>query len=239
LVVSETRRSNIVVVTGTDTAVGKTWVTAALARALVRSGATVRAIKVVETGCSDAHRDTEDGVILARATGQDAPLEALYRFRDELSPAVAAERAGQVLDFDELLMAVERYASRCDMLLLEGASGLLSPFTWEWCLVDIAQALEARALVVGSDRLGTLNHALLTLGALELAAVPVVDTILTPPAKADSSTGSNAAALKRLSGVARVVTVPRTSDPETAADSLADVAERLLAAQLPPATATH
>jgi dethiobiotin synthetase len=239
LVVSETRRSNIVVVTGTDTAVGKTWVTAALARALARSGATVRAIKVVETGCSDAHRDTEDGVILARATGQDAPLEALYRFRDELSPAVAAERAGQVLDFDELLMAVERYASRCDLLLLEGASGLLAPFPGEWCLVDIAQAREARALVVGSDRLGTLNHALLTLGALELAAVPVVDTILTPPAKADSSTGSNAAALKRLSGVARVVTVPRTSDPETAADSLADVAERLLAAQLPPATAAH
>lgn len=228
---SETHRSNVVVVTGTDTAVGKTWVTAALARALGRSGATIRAIKIVETDCSDERRATEDGVILARATGQDAPVEALYRYRDNLPPVLAAERAGQQLDFDEVLMAVERYAARCDLLLLEGASGLLSPFTWEWCLVDIAQALEARALLVGSDRLGTLNHALLTLGALELAAIPVADTILTPPATADGSTGSNAAALKRLSGVARVVTVPRTDDPELAADSLADVAERLLAAQ--------
>jgi hypothetical protein len=71
---------------------------------------------------------------------------------------------------------------------------------------------------------------LLTLGALELAAVPVVDTVLTPPATADPSTGTNAEALKRLSGVPRVVTVPRTDDPELAAEALRPVAERLLTA---------
>ncbi|HET7603115.1 MAG TPA: dethiobiotin synthase [Gemmatimonadales bacterium] len=224
---SETRRSNIVVVTGTDSDVGKTWVTAALARALVAAGASVRALKLVETGCRDDAREREDGVILARATGQDAPVEALYRFPDDMAPVLAAERRGVSLDFDDALLSVERYAERCDILLLEGASGLLSPFTWEWCLVDVAQALEARAILVGSDRLGTLNHALLTLGALELAAVPVVDTILTPPPAADPSTGTNAQALRRLSGVPRVVTVPRTDDPELAAAALRDTAERL------------
>jgi dethiobiotin synthetase len=225
---SETRRSNIVVVAGTDSGVGKTWVTAALARALAAGGATVRAIKLIETGCRDESREREDGVILAHATGQDAPLEALYRFRDDMAPVLAAERVGVTLDFDELLMAAERHAERCDILLLEGASGLLSPFTWEWCLVDVAQALEARAILVGSDRLGTLSHALLTLGALEHAAVPVVDTVLAPPATADPSTGTNAEALKRLSGVPRVVTVPRTDDPQLAAESLRPVADRLL-----------
>jgi dethiobiotin synthetase len=228
---SETRRSNVVVVAGTGSGVGKTWVTAALARAVAATGASVRAIKLVETGCREDGREREDGVILARATGQDAPLEALYRFPDNVAPALAAERIGISLDFDELLMAVERHAERCDILLLEGASGLLSPFTWEWCLVDVAQALEARAVLVGSDRLGTLSHSLLTLGALELAAVPVVDTVLSPPPAADPSTGSNAEALRRLSGVPRVVTVPRTDDPELAAESLRPVAERLLAAR--------
>ena len=227
---SETRRSNIVVVAGTDSGVGKTWVTAALARALAAARTSVRAVKLVETGCQDAAREREDGVILARATGQDAPIEALYRFPDDMAPVLAAERVGVTLDFDEMLMAVERHAERCEILLLEGASGLLSPFTWEWCLVDVAQALEARAVLVGSDRLGTLSHSLLTLGALELAAVPVVDTVLTPPATADPSTGTNAEALKRLSGVPRVVTVPRTDDPELAAESLRPVAERLVAA---------
>lgn len=228
---SETRRSNIVIVTGTDSGVGKTWVTAALARALAAAGASVRAVKLVETGCQDDEREREDGVVLAHATGQDAPLEALYRFPDDMAPVLAAERVGVTLDFDEMLMAVERHAERCDILLLEGASGLLSPFTWEWCLVDVAQGLEARAILVGSDRLGTLNHALLTLGALELAAVPVVDTILTPPPSADPSTGTNAEALKRLSGVPRVVTVPRTDDPELAAAALRETASRLLSAR--------
>ena len=77
---SETRRSNIVVVAGTDSGVGKTWVTAALARALAAARTSVRAVKLVETGCQDAAREREDGVILARATGQDAPIEALCRF---------------------------------------------------------------------------------------------------------------------------------------------------------------
>ncbi len=230
---SETRRSNVVIVTGTDTEVGKTWVTAALSRALRRAGRDVRAIKLVETGCSDEGREHEDGVILARATGQEAPLEALYRFPDELAPALAAERAGVSLDFDETLLSIERYASRCDLLLVEGASGLLSPFTWEWCLVDVAQGLDARAIVVGCDRRGTLNHMLLTLGALELAAVPVVATLLTPPSSPDSSTGSNAAAIQRLSGVPRVIGLPRTDDPVAAAEALAPVAEWLLTPQSP------
>jgi dethiobiotin synthetase len=231
---SETRRSNIVVITGTDTSVGKTWVTVALSRALMREGAMVRAIKAVETGATGANREREDGVLLARATGQNAPIEALYRFAEETSTVLAAERAGVTIDFDELLLSVERYAQRCDVLLLEGASGLLSPFTWEWCLVDVAQGLEARAILVASDRRGTLNHSLLTLGALELAAVPVTDVIFTPPAVPDSSTGTNPAALARLSGVSRVSSVPRTDDPELAAQSLAEVARHLLATRSPP-----
>ena len=76
-----------------------------------------------------------------------------------------------------------------------------------------------------------MNHALLTLGTIELASVPVTHLVLTPPQAPDLSTGSNAAAIARLAGFTRIHAVPRTDDPATAAASLRDIA-----ASLHPAT---
>ncbi|HEU4828209.1 MAG TPA: dethiobiotin synthase [Gemmatimonadales bacterium] len=223
----ETRRSNVIVITGTDSGAGKTWVAAALARALGALGARVVAIKAVDIGCRDDRRETEDGVVLAKATGQKAPTEALLRFREFLTPVLAAEHEGRTIDFDELLMKVEDAGADADVVLLEGNGGLLTPITWDWCIVDVAQALEARMLVVGSDRMGIVNQALLTLGTIELASVPVTHLVLTPPQAPDLSTGSNAAAIARLAGFPRIHEVPRTDDPATAAASLREVAASL------------
>jgi dethiobiotin synthetase len=230
----ETRRSNIIVVTGTDSGAGKTWVTAALARALGALGARVVAIKAVDIGCRDERGEMEDGVVLAKATGQQAPTEALLRFREYLTPVLAAEHEGRTIDFDELLMKIEDASADADIVLLEGNGGLLTPITWDWCIVDVAQALEARTLVVGSDRMGIVNHALLTLGTIELASLPVTHLVLTPPQAPDLSTGSNAAAIARLAGFARIHAVPRTDDPATAAASLREVAESLFPAAPTP-----
>lgn len=227
----ETRRSNIVVVTGTDTGVGKTWVTSALAHALREAGARVVAIKAIETGCDDAAPNGEDGVTLARAAGQAEPAEALVRFAAPLAPVLAAEREGRSIDFDEVLLGIEAHAAKSDVTLVEGTGGLLTPMTWDWCLVDIAQALEARAVLVSSDRAGVVNHALLTLGALELAAVPVTDVVLTSPPHPDASTGTNAALIARLAGFVRVHEAPRTGDLKSAAAALRSVAESLLPAR--------
>ena len=129
---SETRRSNVVVVTGTDTGVGKTWVTAAIARALLKAGVRVVAIKPVETGCGTTERAREDGVRLAEATGQAEPREALVRLAAPLAPVLAAEREGRTIDFDDLLIRIEGYAAGADIVLLEGVCGLLATITWEW-----------------------------------------------------------------------------------------------------------
>jgi dethiobiotin synthetase len=188
----------------------------------------VVAVKVVETGCGDAVGATEDGALLARATGQPAPLQALIRLREPLTPALAAEREGTSLDFDEILLRLEELASGADLLLVEGSGGLLAPLSWEWNLVDLAQALEARAVVVGSDRAGTVSHALLTLSALELGGIPVAAVILTPTGQPDGSTGSNAAAISRLSGQGNVVTVPTRAEPDGAAALLSELALSLV-----------
>ncbi len=221
-------RSNVVIVAGTDTSVGKTWAGCAIGRALRAAGRRVVAVKVVETGCGEAVGAAEDGAALARATGQARPTQALIRLREPLAPAVAAEREGISLDFDDILLQLEQLASDAEIVLVEGSGGLLAPLSWEWNLVDLAQALEARAVVVGSDRQGTVSHALLTLSALELAGIPVASLILTPPERPDGSTGSNAAAISRLSGQGDIFTAARLPDPDAAAAALRDLALRLL-----------
>jgi dethiobiotin synthetase len=213
-----------VLITGTDTGVGKTWAACALARALLAAGRTVRAVKAVETGCGDAASPEEDGVRLARASGQPEPERALRRFRAPVAPAVAADLEGGALDLDELVAEIDVAAGSADVLLLEAAGGLLSPLAWDWNALDLAAAMDAAALVVASDRRGAINHTLLTLSALDLAGVRVAGIVLTAPAVADASTGSNAAAIARLSGIERVRSVPRIPDPELAVTWFVEVA---------------
>jgi len=216
-----------VVIVGSDTGVGKTFVGCALARTLVALGRAVVAIKPVETGCSDEPLPTEDGVQLARATGQVAPRLALWRFRRPIAAAIAAELEGAPLELAPLLAAIERSAAAADLLLVEGAGGLLSPLSWNWNLVDLARALDAIALIVASDRLGCINHTLLTVGALDRAGIPVAGVVLSAPAVPDASTGENAAALGRLLPERRIVAVPRMSSPNASATRLAEVAQWL------------
>jgi dethiobiotin synthetase len=201
-----------ILVTGTGAEVGKTWTACAVARALRALGRSVIAIKPVETGCTNERADGEDGALLAAATGQSAPRRALIRLAQPLAPAVAAEREGVTIDFDALLLKIEKASANAEVLLLEGAGGLLSPITWEWNAVDLARSLSAAALVVAPDRRGTINATLLTLSALELAGMPVAGVVLRPPERTDATSGTNASAIARLSGLDRVLAVSTERD---------------------------
>lgn len=218
---------SILVIVGTDTGVGKTWTGCALARALRQSGRRVVGLKPLETGCPGPPAETEDGTLLARATGQSEPQHALFRFRDPVAPPEAADREGRQIDFEYLLRRVREYRDRADVLLVEGAGGLLSPLTWEQNAVDLAQALEARVLLVAADRLGTISHTLLALEKLELSQLEVLGVVLTAPEQPDASTGSNAAAISRLSGCSRLVCAPRSHHPETISDWAQEVTQWL------------
>lgn len=209
--------------TGTDTGVGKTWIACALAGALRRAGRSVAAIKPVETGCEDEPIAREDGVRLAQATGQRDPPRALRRFRAPLAPAVAADLEGGALDLDDLAAEIESRAGPADLLLLEGVGGVMVPFGWDWNVIDLAQAFEATAIVVAPDRVESINHTLLTLAALDFAGLRVAGILVNAPASPDATTGSNAAAIARLSGIERVRVVPRVHQPDEASPWLVEV----------------
>jgi dethiobiotin synthetase len=212
-----------ILITGTDANVGKTWVACALAHALRNAGKQVIAIKPVETGCSDPPTVREDGVLLAHATGQAQPAHAILRLADPGAPVLAGEGTGPEIDFDALVLRIERHAEEAEFLLIEGAGGLLTPVTWEWNMTDVARTLGACALVVAVDRLGTVNHTLLTLSALELAGIACLGVVLTAPGGKDRSATASAAAIARLSGLERVLVVPRAADPKDAAGLMGTV----------------
>jgi dethiobiotin synthetase len=212
----------VVLTTGTDTGVGKTWATAALARAVSSTGRRVVAIKPFETGCGAEAGAAEDGVVLARASGQSAPLRALVRLATPVAAPEAADREGVRVDYDAVVREIRGLLVGADLALVEGAGGLLSPLTWERTALDLARDLGARLLVVAVDRLGTVNHTLMTLKLLAASDLHTLGVVLTAPEHPDASTGSNGRAIARLASV-RVHSVPRTLDAEASARAMTEV----------------
>jgi dethiobiotin synthetase len=151
---------NVLVVTGTGTGVGKTVVTAALAALAAARGERVAVVKPVQTGGDD------DLAAVRRLSGV-SDLHALAGYADPLAPATAARRAGRPgLPPAAVAAAVEQLADR-DLVLIEGAGGLLVRFDDEGgTLADVARLLAAPVLVVVRAGLGTLNETALTCEAL-------------------------------------------------------------------------
>lgn len=202
----------ILVVTGTDTGVGKTWVSVGLCRALRQAGHSVQAIKPVESGIAMLQPAHEDGALLAAATGQAKPQRALFRLDAPLAPPLAADRQGVPLTGAALIHSVQAARVEAQVTLIEGAGGLLAPLAWDLDTLDLAHALDAHVLVVAADRLGCINHTLLTLSALARRHRPVLGVVLNGVGQADESTGSNAQSLARLIDVP-VWSVPFDADP--------------------------
>ena len=219
-------RLPVTLVVGTDTAVGKTWITCALAKALMAAGQHVIAVKPFETGVPSGV--PEDGELLAQATGQAEPRQALVRLKSPLAVAVAADQEGVTIDYEAVLSKVREFARPDVFLLVEGVGGLLAPVTWSDNALDMAHSLNARVLVVSSDRLGTINHTLLTLRVLKAEKLPILGVVLNQPAEPDESSPSNAGAISRLANTDSVVRVPHMDDPNLATEAVKEVAGWLL-----------
>ena len=193
-------------ITGTDTSVGKTYITAMVARALRRSGHRVGVYKPVATGC---RRESEcliceDAVILAEAAGRLDELEHVcpQPFLAPLAPHLAAAAEGKVVNVELLRRGVNYWRAESDVVLIEGAGGLMSPVTDELFVADLAAAFGYPLVVVARNALGTIHQTLTTLiaaAAFEegLQVAGIVLNQPQPPAAGDVSTVSNRAELSR------------------------------------------
>ena len=164
-----------VVVTGTDTGVGKTVVTAAVAATAAAAGLRVAVIKPAQTG-TDSGGPPDVATVLRLA--EPDSVATLAEYPDPLAPLVAARVAGlPELELYPVVDAIRDTAKEHDLVLVEGAGGLLVPMGRRpsgetWTVADLAVSLGAPAVVVVRAGLGTLNHTALTLEALERRAVP-------------------------------------------------------------------
>ena len=161
-------------VTGTDTGVGKTVASAVLAYQARTDGLRVRYVKPVQTGIAPGA--SGDAAFVATAAGVEA--DELLRYEEPLAPAVATERAGTTIDFDGLTADVLLRAGGCDLLLVEGAGGLLAPLAGNRTMADLAVALRAELVIATRPGLGTLNHTALTLEAADRRGLVVAGLVV-------------------------------------------------------------
>ena len=151
-------------VTGTDTGVGKTLVTAALARHFTEKGLKVGVMKPIETGVSDPRKLGTDAELLSWASESTDPDELIspYRYELPLAPCQAASAAKKSIDVEKIVAAYDELRIDKDLVLVEGAGGLMVPIRGGFIMADLARQLNMPLLIITHPRLGTLNHTLLT-----------------------------------------------------------------------------
>jgi dethiobiotin synthetase len=169
-------------ITGTDTGVGKTYVSAGIAAALQRSGVDTGVMKPVETGCRmrAGKLVPRDALSLIRSACVRDPLSLVnpYRFRGQLAPAVAAERERKTIYPSKIINAFQMLSSRHDLMIVEGAGGIMVPLSGKYTYLDLAKDLDLPVLIVARPGLGTINHTLLTIAALRGRKIGIAGIVI-------------------------------------------------------------
>lgn len=184
-------------VTGTDTGVGKTQVSAALLRLMVKRGHRPFAFKPFESGMASLDAPG-DGLLLQQAGGAWQPLEtvSLFRFKAPLAPAMAARRERRTTSWRAVLSAFAALGDGAGVV--EGAGGLRVPLDSRHDVIDAIEALALPSIVVARAALGTINHTTLTLEALAARDLRVAAVVMvSSQARADPSVALNKAELER------------------------------------------
>jgi len=203
-------------VTGTGTEVGKSVVSAVIARTAAAAGSRVAVFKPAVTGLEDEGEG--DHELLKRASGSEqAKAEiAPYRYAPAVSPHLAAELAGEEIDRERLLTAARVAADGADAIVCEGVGGLMVPLAREYLVRNLAAELGYPVVIAASPGLGTINHTLQTIEAAWAAEIEVRAVVLTPwPAEPSRMELSNRDTVALLGGVdVEVLPEIDLADPE-------------------------
>ena len=212
----------ILFITGTDTGVGKTVLTSLLARHLCERGVAVAALKPI---CSGGRADAR-----ALHSSQDGALTLdeinPWHFRARLAPLLAARQEHRRVELANVLAHVRRVQRRFDVMLVEGAGGLLSSLGEDFDARDLIIALRAVPIIVCPNRLGVVNHALLTVEALPRVVARRASVVLMPPRRPDLASRTNPRFLAGILGPHRVHEFPWLSVASASGRALASVRVR-------------
>ena len=213
-------------ITGTDTGVGKTIISAALIKAAHMLGLKACGMKPIETGCKQTENRKgndslipSDGTFLREITGTDESIDLItpVRFENPLAPLPASEIEDKPIDLDKIKTAYRKLSGRYDVIIVEGIGGLLVPIKREYFVIDLAKDFGFPIIVVSKPGLGTINHTMLTVNYAIKEGLDVAGIIInyTRPPEKILAENTNPEIIKRLSPVPVLGIFPYMKDLES------------------------
>ena len=247
-------------ITGTDTDIGKTVLSALLLAEIRRRGINAAPMKPVQTGClkqDTGHMDPASSIQCSpslsvpdldyslalasmKVTAEDCTCMSPYRFEPACSPHLAAELAGEEIEIGQIMIAARALEARYDLILAEGAGGILVPLNPRETMLDLMHALKFPVLLAARPGLGTINHTLLSLRALRSDGLDIAGVVFA--AATDTEPGfiekDNAAVIERFGKVPVLGAIPYCRNlaapspgfaelPEAVVKAVAEIADRL------------
>ncbi|GGE03413.1 ATP-dependent dethiobiotin synthetase BioD [Marinithermofilum abyssi] len=202
-------------ITATDTEVGKTVVTAALATAMKAKGIDVGVIKPVQSGHTAGDPDG-DAMRLKRwaALEETADTIAPYSFQAPLAPWIAARMEQRTIPKQQLLERVRNHMTRHAVTLVEGAGGWMVPLGEDWTIADLARELELPLIIIARPDLGTVNHTVLTVRAARADGLTVAGVVFNGcRSENQARIEENAAMIRRFADVKVIGNLPWIDGP--------------------------
>ena len=197
-----------VFITATDTGVGKTTISYALAKTLIEKGLKVAYLKPIETG---ANPIPEDATLLSKLTGQPIDEVVLYTFKNPVAPYVATLMEGKDIDLDKIIKHYEYLVQKYDFVIVEGAGGVLVPIKENYTYRELIRDLNIPVLLISRSSLGTINHTLLTLEALKDAYI--LGIIMSGFTGKDISEEKNSEVIEEFSKVKVIAKCNKSENP--------------------------
>jgi len=168
-------------VTGTDTGIGKTCISAGIALALKKSGVNVGVMKPFMCGMKQKTGSADDDVtILTNAANVIDPRELVNPFFSPIpaSPYTAAKNSGTKININHVLDSYEKLSKIHDVILVEGIGGIMTPILKKFSIIDLIKELHTNTLIVTSSKIGTVNHTVMTCKLCKDLEIPVKGLII-------------------------------------------------------------
>jgi len=220
---ARTNSCRIIFVTGTDTGVGKTLLTALLLEHLRAAGIPALAMKPF---CSGGTADVQ--LLQSLQEGELSPREMNpFYFSKPVAPLVAARAGHRVIRLPEVVRAIRAVSKRCRCLLVEGSGGLLVPLGQGYTVADLIAKLKCEVLVASRNRLGTINHTLLTVRMLQQIVNQPIRVVLMGCARRDFSSRSNAGTLGELLSPVPLIEVPFLGENAMRRNAIKKIAKKM------------
>ncbi|MEO6184105.1 MAG: dethiobiotin synthase [Verrucomicrobiota bacterium] len=215
--------SGIIFITGTDTSVGKTLLTALLLCHLRRKGIHALAMKPFCCG------DRGDVEFLQKFQPGELTNDVAnpFYFKAPLAPFVATKKRRRKIKMNEVVEKITSVKARCDLLLVEGVGGVMVPLGENFFIRDLIQELTCNVVLVAKNSLGTINHSLLSVSALHIAYGKELVIILMEQPKDDISSKSNSVTIAKLLHPTRVISVPFFGKKSIQPDRIKKTAKKL------------